>query len=522
MKPLEKRDISIHKLGARALLGDLERGQSWIQLDPNGPARDSTKEEALVRCEGEYLGCKWSLVSKWTSFYAIEEPYEADENMPEPFLDFDPVHIRQTADGMDLLRPRDPHGLRADGPILSHPKLGPAQVADKPKGDDDTNEDPVDLVNYGNNSVDNRFVGHGAEGTRGNLSGGKPCREREFFPSRLSSGAEDWADSPEFGSATLAWENLSGVSATTVRKRKKKLRSFGPVKNLPHSAPRLFRRPGTIRKEFVNASSSNVFEHDDLTRNVGECHPSSAPLPTLAPGADSGMQKATPKSNQERDGEQIIRKLVDFQEFDGSFKLGGDTPNQLKIILGVEFVSAVCDIHKFLGRRAPDEGKELAATVAMIVLLELKFQLCKDLWTMVVTKARHYIDRRLISRVTMEKVWDIARERLQNLQVPAQTNTSNPLADADIPMPSIYDVNPPFPQDELHEAFAKDRLPNGQVAMSGREPTDFNSGSNTLSDALRNKRSRVSRSEILVSMSQPTQGEVVGKRVALDTAPLDD
>ena len=64
VKPLEQKDTVIHMLGARALLGDLERGQSWIQLDPNRPPRRSPEEKELVHREGENLGCKWSLVSK--------------------------------------------------------------------------------------------------------------------------------------------------------------------------------------------------------------------------------------------------------------------------------------------------------------------------------------------------------------------------------------------------------------------------------------------------------------------------
>jgi len=60
----------------------------------------------LVCREGEDLGCKWSLVSKWTSFVAIEEPYKSDGSMPEPFLDSNNVHAHEAVGGMGLLRPR--------------------------------------------------------------------------------------------------------------------------------------------------------------------------------------------------------------------------------------------------------------------------------------------------------------------------------------------------------------------------------------------------------------------------------
>ncbi|KAJ3548385.1 hypothetical protein NM208_g1043 [Fusarium decemcellulare] len=64
-KRLCQPDTLIHKLAARALLGDLERGESWLGIVGNDGPR--------IRTEAIDLGCKWSLVSKWTSIYAVEE-----------------------------------------------------------------------------------------------------------------------------------------------------------------------------------------------------------------------------------------------------------------------------------------------------------------------------------------------------------------------------------------------------------------------------------------------------------------
>ncbi|KAF3219613.1 hypothetical protein TWF106_007036 [Orbilia oligospora] len=76
IKHLKLRDNTLHKLAARALLGDLERGRSHIHLSSRASARNFTGLKALVAREGERLGCKWSLVSKWTSFVAVEELVE--------------------------------------------------------------------------------------------------------------------------------------------------------------------------------------------------------------------------------------------------------------------------------------------------------------------------------------------------------------------------------------------------------------------------------------------------------------
>lgn len=62
-------DDTIHKLAARALLGDLERGESWLHVDwqQGGDAEPPVRDEAIS------LGRQWSLVSRWTSLCAIEE-----------------------------------------------------------------------------------------------------------------------------------------------------------------------------------------------------------------------------------------------------------------------------------------------------------------------------------------------------------------------------------------------------------------------------------------------------------------
>src|SRR5687768_4514538 len=66
IRVLENRDDMIHKFAARSLLGDLERGQSHIHIGPNSLPRDTAQQHAAVRAEGERIGCKWRLVSRWT------------------------------------------------------------------------------------------------------------------------------------------------------------------------------------------------------------------------------------------------------------------------------------------------------------------------------------------------------------------------------------------------------------------------------------------------------------------------
>lgn len=77
----------IHRLAARAAIGDLERGESWVQLNPRGPEHGSEQETALTRKEGVRLGREWNLVSKWTSFYLEESRHSGTS---DPFLNTPP------------------------------------------------------------------------------------------------------------------------------------------------------------------------------------------------------------------------------------------------------------------------------------------------------------------------------------------------------------------------------------------------------------------------------------------------
>ncbi|KAK4173174.1 von Willebrand factor type A domain-containing protein [Triangularia setosa] len=74
----KRTNTTIHRLAARSMLEDLEQGQSHIHLGPSRPYPGSWDERNWVRKEAERIACKWSLVSKWTSFFLKEEPYHPE------------------------------------------------------------------------------------------------------------------------------------------------------------------------------------------------------------------------------------------------------------------------------------------------------------------------------------------------------------------------------------------------------------------------------------------------------------
>ncbi|CUS10042.1 unnamed protein product [Tuber aestivum] len=56
------------------LLRDLEEGRSWLHSDKCGVlGGDPARVQEYVQREGEEVGMRWSLASKWTSFIGVEE-----------------------------------------------------------------------------------------------------------------------------------------------------------------------------------------------------------------------------------------------------------------------------------------------------------------------------------------------------------------------------------------------------------------------------------------------------------------
>lgn len=69
---IEPGDSTLHCLGARAILEDLERGRSKIHMSATRPIPGSHEEWQLVQAEMEQIACRFSIVSKWTSFFLTE------------------------------------------------------------------------------------------------------------------------------------------------------------------------------------------------------------------------------------------------------------------------------------------------------------------------------------------------------------------------------------------------------------------------------------------------------------------
>ncbi|KAF9767978.1 hypothetical protein IL306_014785 [Fusarium sp. DS 682] len=140
---LSQPDTLIHKLAVRALLGDLERGESWL-----GVGRGSGTDDPMIRAEAINLGCKWSLVSIWTSIYAIEE----EMAVPNGGMIME-MEIPEAADELNdaLLLPRG--GRAAANPRLRLPR--PESAAEESGSESDNSESSLGTRSAGQSVADN-------------------------------------------------------------------------------------------------------------------------------------------------------------------------------------------------------------------------------------------------------------------------------------------------------------------------------------------------------------------------------
>jgi Mg-chelatase subunit ChlD len=91
---------SIHYLAAKAIILDLETGKSWI----HGTIGNEKAADAAAKDLGEQLAIKYHMISKWTSFVAVEKgrhEYYAGRLYKAPHGDLKSrtVHIAQVAQG---------------------------------------------------------------------------------------------------------------------------------------------------------------------------------------------------------------------------------------------------------------------------------------------------------------------------------------------------------------------------------------------------------------------------------------
>ncbi|KAK2775355.1 hypothetical protein FQN53_003176 [Emmonsiellopsis sp. PD_33] len=96
---------SVHYLAAKALMNDLETGQSWLHSKQYDEYQNnySSQFQSAVQTQAQNLGQQWSITGKWTSFIAVDKTSQKRNEIS--------LYKAQLVESSGLMKPRNPYGL---------------------------------------------------------------------------------------------------------------------------------------------------------------------------------------------------------------------------------------------------------------------------------------------------------------------------------------------------------------------------------------------------------------------------
>ncbi|KAM5437229.1 putative NAD(+) ADP-ribosyltransferase [Microsporum canis] len=347
---LQIRDSLLHKFAARALLHDLEREDSWIQQDSR--IRDSLSRAVWTKKEGERLGSQWSLVSKWTSFVAVEA------NSDQALLGMIVVpHYKQLdGDKFGLLRPRG-------GPTVKAHPTEPLQAA-----------------------ISKSYISPNSSSPAIKEKKSKRISRRYRFPDEdisLEAAPRSLRSEPDSMLGNAAEKSSrSRKTDDSVRRHQDEavphhyLRAtlVVPIKQSSPEFHKLEPRIPQLELQelpmMVPCCDQNYEDQDYEDQEQNTIDMDSTPNPPAHP---------LPTTNSA----MFVRRIVSFQRADGRFDFHNlDTVER-------NIGSEVFVIIEAL--MAAEYALDVAVTIVIVALLEERFHANRGLWLLIVQKAREYI-----------------------------------------------------------------------------------------------------------------------------------
>jgi hypothetical protein len=143
-------------------------------------------------------------------------------------------------------------------------------------------------------------------------------------------------------------------------------------------------------------------------------------------------------SAQDTANKELIGRLLSFQTSTGYFVFDIFLMDA-NALFGKIFVEAIKTLNtsKVLIQRPSNNAAILAATIATIILLEVRYQSCKDLWILTVSKARSYVDVQ-VPKGDREDLYKLAKSLLVlDSSKATPPKTAAPTSEAQAPTTTI-------------------------------------------------------------------------------------
>jgi len=368
IEKLETRRTCVHLLAAKAILGDLESGQSWLH-DTNSNGSSANMKAGVddrARTEGERIGVEWQLSSKWTSFIVVD-------------------------DGSSLEKPsRWYRAERSDLAELTRPRFGAANY------DSDLGLNLAELYSYDSPSS---IMGSGFSPLHSSFDLSPPAEALTISSPHLlrsqRARREMRLDSPdrwETRQRRDSWETVHRAPQCSV--------------NAPRAPPRAPPR-AAIRTAPLAISES-------LTDNRIEMANSIRPRPSSFQSG-SQIDSATPSSPASPIQDLTLGVLLDSSAATGAFILSPELRTALKAKFKPSMRKSIDD----WSPKALREGAKawdmdgILDTAMSVVYIEEVFTSNKKLWILVVQKARAWLKRCIVERKDRKSLFSILKKELQ-------------------------------------------------------------------------------------------------------------
>ncbi|KAI4860859.1 von Willebrand factor type A domain-containing protein [Hypoxylon rubiginosum] len=389
---LKKQEATIHNLAVRAILDDLEHSPSSISIASSLDTSSSARRTRLSEAQATDLACRFSLLSKWTSFFLQQENVKLKD-------DDESIHtiipVRDAEGDLDLLRPRGGSRHPASQKATDTSSAIPARL----KSDDSTTGDV---------QVESR------NDTRDEIEFGFYPRtpNKSAFCDVLSLAGDTPSDSmcqiirPESKQTKL--DHLRALR--TARSRVGRHRSesisrcleslISPASELPSTAI----EPARISTSLTMKRPSTMPQYL-MTK--------SAPEEPVVHKRHMSVEPTFFESYQSDPQKEFVASLLAYQNFDGSINV------DVQSLLEPSLTQASQKIEEYAvddGGVASASAALLSYTVIVVVSFERHLQDCKGLWDLMRAKAVDYVRSQVPDESKMDKLMEFAKELLAGRQ----------------------------------------------------------------------------------------------------------
>jgi hypothetical protein len=330
---LPEPSTTIHQLAARKAVQDLEEGRGWLYdaKDQNGnliKTRFSSRMDALVEREAVRLGEEFQVANRWCSFAAVKVK-DRDQGSPdEDLVDFSDEHF------VELV----PLASLSDAPALKESGSRTRQTARKSTG------------------------------------GKAPRKQLASKAARKSAPSTHGAvkvPSPKQTDVHRVSSSMGVPSAKRAKVAEVPMVSYG------------------LAKEEDEEMGYGLFDDGEIGRgSLLRRVPSHREVPPHRRG--DGEDKKTTELPRELSDSDTVLALISRQDFDGWW----EPSKTLAAIIGIE--EEVLEVpKKAMKKKIKDKNEnkqgKVWTTVVVVVVLEEKMQTGRDVWDLVVEKARGWL-----------------------------------------------------------------------------------------------------------------------------------